>query len=52
MFENKKVAQRGGKVAGDARKNTEKEIGRSIISKGNYLSVKTEKALPNKKKKS
>ncbi|MBN4081634.1 Bro-N domain-containing protein [bacterium AH-315-C07] len=32
MLENKNVAQRGGKVAGNARENTEKEIGRSIIS--------------------
>ncbi len=35
---NKNVAYRGGKVAGDARRNTEKEIGRSIISDMNYLS--------------
>ena len=34
---NKKVAQRGGKVAGNARKETEKELGRSIISNKNYL---------------
>lgn len=35
--ENKMVAKRGGKVAGNARKETEKELGRSVISKGNYL---------------
>ncbi|MDP8203115.1 MAG: Bro-N domain-containing protein [Candidatus Tenebribacter mawsonii] len=35
--ENKKVAQRGGKVAGNARKETEKELNRSVISKQNYL---------------
>ena len=34
---NKKVAKRGGKVAGVARKQTEKELGRSVISKKNYL---------------
>lgn len=34
---NKKVAKRGGKVAGVARKETEKELGKSIISKKNYL---------------
>ena len=34
---NKKVAKRGGGVAGMARKETEKEIGRSVISKENYL---------------
>jgi len=35
--ENKKVARRGGKVAGNARKDTEKELGRSVISKENYM---------------
>ncbi len=40
MTENKKVAKRGGKVAGNARKNTEKEIGRSVISDKNYLENK------------
>ncbi len=34
---NKKVAERGGSVAGNARKQTEKEIGRSVVSKNNYL---------------
>jgi len=34
---NKKVAKRGGSVAGNARKDTEKEIGRSIISGKNFL---------------
>lgn len=37
--ENKNVAKRGGKVAGIARKETEKELGHSIISKDNYLSL-------------
>jgi hypothetical protein len=31
------VAHRGGKVAGVARKETEKELGRSIISNQNFL---------------
>lgn len=35
--ESKQVAQRGGKVAGDARKSTEKELGRSVISDKNNL---------------
>jgi len=35
--QNKKVARRGGKVAGNARKETEKELGRSVISKQNFL---------------
>ena len=38
MPKHKSVAQRGGKVAGNARKETEKELGRSIISSENYLS--------------
>jgi len=37
MPANKKVAKRGGGVAGVARKETEKELGRSVISKGNFL---------------
>ena len=38
------AAKKGGKVAGNARKETEKELGRSITSSGNYLSE------PEKKK--
>ncbi len=34
---NKKVANRGGRVAGTARKETEKELGRSVITKQKYL---------------
>lgn len=34
---SKNVAIRGGKVAGNARKETEKELGRSVISKHNYI---------------
>ncbi|MEK9149091.1 MAG: hypothetical protein AAB267_03480 [Candidatus Desantisbacteria bacterium] len=37
---NKKVARRGGGVAGKARKETEKELGRSVISDENYLEDK------------
>lgn len=36
---NKNVAKRGGKVAGDARESTEKELGRSIISDKNNLDL-------------
>ena len=43
--ENKNVAQRGGKVAGNARKETEKEVGRSVISKNNYLDKDDKKKL-------
>lgn len=34
---NKKVAKRGGSVAGTARTETERELGRSIVSKENFL---------------
>ncbi len=37
MIEHKKVARRGGSVAGNARKQAERELERSVISKGNYL---------------
>lgn len=35
--QNKKVAKRGGGVAGIARKATEKELGKKVVSKENYL---------------
>lgn len=34
---NKKVAKRGGSVAGTARRETEKELGRSVVSTENFL---------------
>jgi prophage antirepressor-like protein len=37
MPANKKVAKRGGNVAGNARKETEKELGESVISAENFL---------------
>jgi len=39
MIEHKKVAKRGGNVAGNARKATEKELGRTVISKEDYLEL-------------
>lgn len=48
--DNKKVARRGGKVAGNARKDTEKELGRSIISKTNHLNLIDRKKLNKKHK--
>ena len=39
FVKNKKVAKRGGRVAGKARKDTEKELGRSVISRQNYLQI-------------
>lgn len=49
MNENKKVAQREGNVAGNARKETEKELKRSVISKENYLGKNDDNLLPNNK---
>ena len=37
LEENKDVARRGGNVAGVARKETEKELGHSVISSENFL---------------
>lgn len=42
---NKTVARRGGKVAGSARLETEKELGRSIVSKENSLQLTQVKKL-------
>ena len=35
--DSKDVAKRGGRVAGTARKHAEKELGRSVSTKRNYL---------------
>lgn len=40
---NKGVARRGGNVAGTARQETEKELGRSVVSKENFLPKKLKK---------
>jgi prophage antirepressor-like protein len=37
--ENKAAAQSGGRIAGDARKQLEKESGKPVISKANYLGL-------------
>jgi len=39
MPQNKKVARRGGGVAGNARIETEKELGRSVITDENVLDI-------------
>ena len=36
---NKDVARRGGNVAGVARKETEKELGHSVVSSENFLNL-------------
>ncbi len=43
LSENKKVARRGGNVAGNARKEAEKELGKSVISRNNYLLTESKK---------
>ena len=44
------AAKRGGRVAGNARKETEKELGRPVTSKENYLAEpEKKKKLPHKK---
>lgn len=43
--ESKNIARRGGTVAGKAREATEQELGRSVVSNKNYLSVAEKKKL-------
>lgn len=45
LVENKQAAQRGGSVAGNARKQLERETGREVISKENYLPNQNKKGL-------
>ena len=45
---NKQVSKRGGKIAGDARSNLEKETSRKVITSQNYLSKKQSKKLLKK----
>ena len=47
--ENKQAAQKGGKVAGKARKELENEIGEPITSKENYFEKPEDKKLPEDK---
>ena len=42
----KQDAKRGGNIAGIARKELEKEIGKQVVSKKNYLPDKDKKSLP------
>ena len=45
------AAKKGGKIAGNARKDTEKELGRAVTSSENYLSgPERKKKLQQKKK--
>ncbi len=40
MAENLRVAQRGGRIAGNARKELEQEMGRPVISAENAKTMK------------
>lgn len=44
----KSDAKVGGKIAGDARKSLEKELGRSVVTKKNFLKQKIEKKMLGK----
>lgn len=46
---NKEVAKRGGNVAGNARKETEKEIGRPVTTRQNYLSETEKKRIQDRR---
>jgi DNA-damage-inducible protein D len=46
--ENKKVAQRGGKIAGDARKQLELQTGNKVVTKDNFLALTQTKKLGSK----
>ena len=51
MIENIEVARRGGKIAHNARKDLENEIGESIVTKNNALNYEyknDEKLIENK----
>ena len=39
LEKNKNVAKRGGTVAGNARKDTEKELGKSVVNSSNLLNL-------------
>jgi len=43
FVKNKKVAERGGSVAGNACRQTEKELGRPVVSEENYLQKSEDK---------
>ncbi|HSW77756.1 MAG TPA: hypothetical protein VLG36_03085 [Candidatus Chromulinivoraceae bacterium] len=45
LVENKQAAQRGGSVAGNARKQLEYETGKKVISRKNYLPRQNKKNL-------
>lgn len=44
--QNRETARKGGKIAGDARKNLELESGEPVVTSENYLGLSGEQALP------
>ncbi|HIH14647.1 MAG TPA: Bro-N domain-containing protein [Nanoarchaeota archaeon] len=50
LAECKETAQKGGKIAQDARLALEKETGKTIITKNNFLGLQETKKLEHKKK--
>jgi prophage antirepressor-like protein len=48
FIENKRVANMGGKIAGDARKNLELETGKNVVSQDNFLQLQQKKSLKKK----
>lgn len=51
LVENTDAARRGGKIAGDARENLERQTGRKVSTAENYkyLSARRQKKLPDDK---
>ncbi len=49
FHKSKQVAQRGGRVAGNARRDAERELGHSVVSEQNFLDKNPENLLDKKK---
>lgn len=49
FHKSKQVAQRGGRVAGNARREAERELGHSVVSEQNFLDKNPENLLDKKK---
>jgi hypothetical protein len=47
--ENRAAARKGGRIAGDARENLEKETKKMVVSKENYLTVPEKRKRVEKK---
>jgi hypothetical protein len=45
FIDNRQVAQKGGNIAGTARKELEKQIGKNVVTKDNYLNKPQDKKL-------